>query len=114
MARNLVTRGMEPCLGIFHRGELNQFNLADDLMEPFRPLVDLFAASCKDEEDTLTTRQKQQLFNLTNYMVLQDTRRHRMITAIGRMAESYSRVLQGEGTSLSLPELLALESYRYE
>ena len=114
VARNLVTRGMEPCLGIFHRGELNQFNLADDLMEPFRPLVDLFAASCKDEEDTLTTRQKQQLFNLTNYMVLQDTRRHRMITAIGRMAESYSRVLQGEGTSLSLPELLALESYRYE
>ena len=114
VARNLVMHGLEPCLGIFHHSELNQFNLADDLMEPFRPLVDLFTVRYADDSDNLTPRQKQQLFNLTNYVMLQDGRRYRMITAIGRMVESYSRILQGSGAALSLPELLPLESYRYE
>lgn len=116
MARNLVIHGLEPCLGIFHRSELNQFNLADDLMEPFRPLVDLFVAShlAQSDADTLTSAMKQQLFNLTNYLLQQSSKRYRMISAVGRTAESFSRVLRGEDSELELPELLPLESYRYE
>ena len=37
--------GLEPSLGMFHHSELNGFNLADDLIEVFRPLVDLYVAS---------------------------------------------------------------------
>lgn len=63
VARNLVMRGLEPCLGIFHHSELNQFNLADDLMEPYRPLVDLYVASqVPDDDGPLTPSLKQQLF----------------------------------------------------
>lgn len=114
VARNLVIHGLEPCLGIFHHSELNQFNLADDLMEPFRPLVDLFVASLvPDDDGPLTPEIKHQLFNLTNYMVFQSGRRYRSITAAGRLVESFSRVVQNGG-SLDLPELLPLESYRYE
>lgn len=39
-ARAVVAHGFIPCLGLFHDSELNSFNLADDLMEPYRPLVD--------------------------------------------------------------------------
>lgn len=45
IARNLVIHGLEPCIGIHHRSELNNFNLADDIIEPFRPAVDLFVAT---------------------------------------------------------------------
>ena len=85
-------------------------------MEPFRPLVDLFVSSCVTEADQseLKPAIKQQLFNLTNYMVLQSNRRFRMISAIGRLAESFSRILQGDGTKLDLPALLPLEAYHYE
>lgn len=115
VARNLAVHGLEPCLGIFHHSELNQFNLADDLMEPYRPLVDLYVASniCEGE-DCLTPKLKQQLFNLTNYMVLQNGKRYRMISAVGRMTESFARWLTQDGTALELPELIPLESYRYE
>ncbi len=41
IARALVLYGWLPQLGIFHRSEVNPFNLADDFVEPFRPLVDL-------------------------------------------------------------------------
>jgi CRISPR-associated protein Cas1 len=40
LARDLVAHGFVTALGLFHRSELNAFNLADDLLEPFRPVVD--------------------------------------------------------------------------
>lgn len=115
-ARNLVVHGLEPCLGIFHHSELNQFNLADDLMEPYRPLVDLYAATYikNDEKEMLAPKIKQQLFNLTNYMVSQNNGRYRVISGIGRMVESFSRAVIQEGKELELPELRPLELYRYE
>ncbi len=41
ISRDLSAAGFLPALGIWHRSELNAFNLSDDLMEPFRPIVDL-------------------------------------------------------------------------
>ena len=40
VARALVSAGLLPALGIQHRGRSNPFCLADDLMEPLRPIVD--------------------------------------------------------------------------
>ena len=72
IARNLVMHGLEPCIGLHHHSELNQFNLADDLIEPFRPVVDLFVAKHAEEwGEDLSTAQKAQLLNITNYMVKQ-------------------------------------------
>jgi CRISPR-associated protein Cas1 len=41
VARALVAAGLLPSVGIHHASQLNPFNLADDLLEPFRPMVDL-------------------------------------------------------------------------
>lgn len=116
VARNLVMYGLEPCLGIHHHSQLNQFNLADDVMEAYRPLVDLFVATqIPDVEDSaLTPSLKQQLFNLTNYLVVQHDEKHRCISAIGRCASSLSRVFQGDGSRLELPALMSLTPHRYE
>lgn len=40
MARALVSSGLHPTLGIFHRNKYNAYCLADDIMEPYRPYVD--------------------------------------------------------------------------
>lgn len=40
IARTLTSYGFLPAFGLFHRSEQNAFNLADDLIEPYRPLVD--------------------------------------------------------------------------
>ena len=115
VARNLVTRGLEPCLGVFHHSQLNQFNLADDLMEPLRPLVDLFVASeLESEDEELTPTIKKQLFNLTNYMLKQGAKRYRLISAIGKISDSFKRALTDKSEILELPELIPLESYKYE
>lgn len=43
LARACVAAGLLPAFGIHHRSKTNPFNLVDDLIEPFRPAVDLMA-----------------------------------------------------------------------
>jgi CRISPR-associated protein Cas1 len=55
--REIVARGYLTQYGICHRNEFNQFNLACDLMEPFRPVVDRTVVQCFNYElDTDTKR----------------------------------------------------------
>lgn len=42
LARTLIGYGFLPAFGLFHHNEQNAFNLADDLIEPYRPLVDAY------------------------------------------------------------------------
>ena len=41
MARSIVSAGLLPTLGIHHANRYNAYCLADDLMEPYRPIVDM-------------------------------------------------------------------------
>lgn len=40
-SRAVCASGLHPSVGIFHVNRVNTFALADDVMEPFRPVVDL-------------------------------------------------------------------------
>lgn len=40
VARDIVSVGFLPCFGVHHNNQLNAFNLADDLIEIFRPIAD--------------------------------------------------------------------------
>jgi len=42
-ARAICATGLNPIFGIHHENSTNPFPLADDIMEPYRPLVDYFA-----------------------------------------------------------------------
>lgn len=45
VARAVVAAGLHPTIGIHHANRGNAFALADDLVEPFRPLVDAVVAA---------------------------------------------------------------------
>ncbi|MDF1877441.1 type II CRISPR-associated endonuclease Cas1 [Sulfurimonas sp. SAG-AH-194-L11] len=53
VARSLVAHGLLPTFGVFHRSELNAYNLADDMIEALRPMVDMIVKKLeiKDELD---------------------------------------------------------------
>lgn len=56
--RAVVSAGLCAPLGLFHRGRSNQFNLVDDLIEPFRPLVDSLVFSEIEFEEPLSKESK--------------------------------------------------------
>lgn len=45
LARSVVAKGLLPTLGIKHRNPYNHFNLVDDFIEPYRPLIDQWVYS---------------------------------------------------------------------
>ena len=70
IARSIVCYGLEPSIGVFHHSELNNFNLADDMIEPFRPLVDLYVSQNYDVaeiDSDLTPERKRDIFGIINY-----------------------------------------------
>lgn len=53
--RDIAANGLIPSIGIFHRNEFNNFNLADDLMEVYRPLIDNWVLNNADINIFLNT-----------------------------------------------------------
>lgn len=66
MARIVSGYGLNGLLGIFHKNEYNQFNLVDDLMEPFRQIVDIWVYQNLRDQDYLKYEFRIQLTNLLN------------------------------------------------
>lgn len=42
ISKVIISKGLNAQLGIFHRGAQNPFNLSDDVIEIFRPIIDLY------------------------------------------------------------------------
>ena len=116
IARGLVAHGLMPSLGLFHASEQNAFNLADDVIEPFRPLVDLFVTKlAKPADGELRPEDKAALVGLLNVDVSMPRGKMSALSAIEQTIESLARVYEGGSeTLLELPALIGLEQHRLE
>ncbi len=114
IARGLVAHGLLPSLGLFHSSEQNAFNLADDLIEPFRPLVDLHVVKHRipDSADLLPS-DKAELIALLNVDVGMPSGATSALNAIETAVESLARIYESgaEGT-LELPTLIGLRAHQ--
>jgi CRISPR-associated protein Cas1 len=91
VARSLVSHGLYPPLGIQHDGQLNAFNLADDLLEPFRPFVDLLAISSGC--DVATPAGRAVLLGVLNEPCEIEGRCHSVLTGIEDVMVSFTQAL---------------------
>ncbi|MDX8402596.1 MAG: type II CRISPR-associated endonuclease Cas1 [Mariprofundaceae bacterium] len=105
VAWHLALAGLAPALGLKHRGPLNAFNLADDLMEPFRPLVDGLVRDHLMDAPALDREAKRTLLGLISMQVtMSDGRTCRMHTAIEGLVQSLCRLMDDPCAKLVLPK----------
>jgi CRISPR-associated protein Cas1 len=114
IARGLVAHGLLPSLGLFHASEQNAFNLADDLIEPFRPLVDLHVIQNRNPDNAeLTPAHKAALIGLLNVDVGMPSGVMSALNAIEAAVESLAVIYEsGEAGTLALPALIGLRVHR--
>lgn len=108
-ARALVAHGMLPSIGLFHSSEQNAFNLADDLIEPYRPVVDLHVAQNRPaiEDAELQPSEKVALVGLLNVDVAMPRGQMSVLASIEQAAESIARLYDGGSEQiLELPGLI--------
>lgn len=119
IARGLVAHGFLPSVGLFHRSEQNAFNLADDLIEPFRPLVDLHVLkhlpAIAEPDATLIPTDKVALVALLNSDMRMPRGDMTVLTAVEHTVEALVRLYEGDSESvLELPLLIGLRQHRIE
>ena len=114
VARTLAVYGFLPNLGLHHRSALNAFNLADDLIEPFRPVVDLLVKQNITDDAAFMPSHKRMLFNCLNLDIDSGGQYHSVNYAIEREVQSLGRALAEKEARLVLPRLLPTKQHRYE
>lgn len=68
VCREIVSQGYLSQIGIHHENVFNEFNLACDLMEPFRPFIDCLVLKMKHDE--LKKEDKKSLVNFLNHQIV--------------------------------------------
>ena len=113
LARAIVARGLITELGINHHSELNQYNLVDDLIESFRPLVDDYiiskVAPCHvgDEYDaSLSKSDKHQIIDIMNQYGIMVDKRYTIKHLTEMVVESFMNAISGDSAELlTLPSI---------
>lgn len=99
--REIVAAGYFTQLGIWHDNEFNNFNLASDLMEPFRPYVDRVALGIEDGDREFKTK----LTDILNYNVKIDGKNTTFDLAIRQYARSvFDALNSGETDIIVFPQ----------
>ena len=115
VARGLAAHGLLLTQGIHHSSELNPFNLADDFLEPLRPLVDMLAATFSPPPVELQKHHREALALLLACEVCVEGEAHSVTHCCELMAASFvSACRVGNPALLKLPSLMPLREHRYE
>ncbi|MBN2777152.1 MAG: type II CRISPR-associated endonuclease Cas1 [Bacteroidales bacterium] len=107
VARALSGSGMLPTLGIHHHNRYNAFCLADDIMEPYRPLVDAKVLEImeKYEEQELKTPIKAELLKVLTQTVYFEDFESPLMVALQYTANSLQQCFNGTQRKINYPKL---------
>ena len=111
VARAVVSAGLHPSLGIHHHNRANPMCLVDDMMEPFRPLVDyavarLVGSGC----DEVTAEAKRALAGILTIDMNSDRGVSPLQTCLERAAQSLAQSFEDKNPSLTFPGPPAADS----
>jgi len=107
IARNLVGSGCLPAVGIHHRNKYNAFCLADDIMEPYRPLVDeavfTYLSQIEIIPDFLRQEDKKQLLQIPVIDVKIESKMSPLLVAAQRTTASLVKCYEGTSRKILYP-----------
>jgi CRISPR-associated protein Cas1 len=109
VARSLVSSGLLPTLGIFHKNQYNAYCLADDIMEPYRPFVDkviwnIVRMSGRYLE--LTPDMKKQLLSVPVMDVRINEEKSPLMVAVQKTTASLAKCFEGKQRKILYPEFI--------
>ena len=109
VARALAGSGLLNTLGIHHRNQYNSFALADDIMEPFRPLVDervlMIMEKYPDEKELTKEIKKELLSILTRTVYRPNGEKSPLMVDLTRTAASLQQCFTGQKKKIYYPDL---------
>lgn len=106
-ARALSGSGLLNTLGIHHKSKYNAFALADDIMEPFRPIIDekVYEIMQNYDEQELNTKIKAELLQILTRTVYFKEEKSPLMVALQKTASSLQQCYTGDQKKIKYPKL---------
>lgn len=108
IARAIVGAGLIPQCGLFHRNKFNAFCLADDVMEPYRPYVDMLVCEILSSHACsvgLTPEIKRELLGIPVLDVMIGGLRRPLMVATSTTVASLVKCYEGSARKILYPEI---------
>lgn len=108
-ARALCSSGLHPSFGVHHHNQYDAFRLADDIMEPFRPMVDLKVVEILKNNDPYTEMNKdikRILLSVLNDTVKLKKKSYTPFEALTACSSSLLEVFERKKKKVVLPDSL--------
>jgi CRISPR-associated protein Cas1 len=105
-ARAIFASGLHPAIGIHHSNQENAFCLVDDLMEPFRPIVDFVVKKISEENqqiEELSPEIKRSLTKILNLDLSTSSGTTSINNCLTRLCQSFVRSLENGEANLDFP-----------
>ena len=103
-ARAIIAAGLHPSIGLHHSHDNNAMRLVDDIMEPFRPVIDLKVWQLqRNHEEHITPDTKRALVRTLYDDMQTDAGATPVMVCLQKLATSLAQVYLGERDKLDLP-----------
>lgn len=103
----LISTGFHCALGINHHNEYNSFNLADDLIEPWRPMVDQLSYGIIGSDFNLSMKQRRELTGILHRSCKINDKVMKISTGIELMIDSFrNSVVENQAELIKLPVII--------
>jgi CRISPR-associated protein Cas1 len=109
VARSLVSSGLLPTLGIFHKNQYNAYCLADDIMEPYRPFVDkvvVHIVRMNGKFLELTPSMKKDLLGVPAMDVMINGEKSPLMIAVQKTTASLAKCYEGRQRRILFPDFI--------
>jgi len=108
VARALCASGLHPSLGLHHGNRYDPFCLANDMMEPFRPIVDSIAVSIVRERGMSAPLDRQSRIDILSVLsgrFYANGETRTLFDWLSSCSASLARIFEGSREALEIPEL---------
>ena len=112
ISKTIIAKGLLPGIGIIHKGYNNPFNLSDDIIEVFRPLVDWYVYTYLKDAIVFKREHRLELIKLTTKDVLIKGCRQTLLNAINIFIDRILDIFEF-GDISKFEDILYYMGYRY-
>ena len=112
ISSKIVSKGFHPSLGIHHKSQFNSYNLSDDIIEVFRPLVDFVVYYNQEKELKLTKELRQILLLALKQKVYWKDRKYDLSLAVDYFIDNIRNAFIDKNVEIEIPKLRIMD-YEY-
>lgn len=105
IAKTCISYGLNTQIGIHHHNEYNRFNLVDDLIEPFRPVVDYFSYTILEGEEYFKPEHRRKLVNILNHRIKYQDNTMYLSNVINSYVSQYAAKLVDDTKKIEFPDV---------